>query len=83
MMMVNSCLGMDGYIVMRWSWIRLSGVTLALIIDVLRTISQNFNDTLGANQGTQHAPPDLTNDIATLVESLNDNDVYGIEQSLY
>jgi hypothetical protein len=46
----------------------------------LRTISRNFNDTLGANQGTRHAPPDLTNDIATLMESLNENNVYRFQK---
>ena len=54
--------------------------TLAPTIEVLRAISRNFNDVLGANQGTRHAPPDLTNDIATLMESLNDNNVYRFQQ---
>jgi len=40
----------------------------------------NFNDTLGVDQGTRHAPPDLTNDIATLMESLNENNMYRFQK---
>ncbi|KIM41147.1 hypothetical protein M413DRAFT_72593 [Hebeloma cylindrosporum] len=59
-----------------WDWLD----TLAPTIEVLRTIARNFNDTLGADQGTRHAPPDLTNDIATLMESLNENNVYRLQK---
>ena len=40
----------------------------------------DFNDTLGVDQGTQHAPPNLTNDIVTLMESLNENNVYHFQK---
>jgi replication-associated recombination protein RarA len=45
-------------------------------IEVLQSIAQNFNDTLGADQGNKHAPPDLTNDIEALMKNLDNNDVY-------
>jgi hypothetical protein len=35
----------------------------------------NFNDTLGDDQGTHHTPPNVTNDITTLMESLNNDNV--------
>ena len=54
-----------------WDWLD----TLAPMIEVLRNTAQNFNDTLGADQGTQHTPPDSTNDIVALMESLNENSV--------
>ena len=59
-----------------WDWLD----TLAPTIEVLRNTAQNFNDTLGADQGTRHAPPDLTNDIATLMDSLNVNNVYRLQK---
>jgi len=40
----------------------------------------NFNDTLGADQGTRHAPPNLANDIMALMESLNKNNVYQFQK---
>jgi hypothetical protein len=40
----------------------------------------NFNDTLGADQATQHAPPNMTTDIAALMESLNENNVHRFEK---
>ena len=40
----------------------------------------NFNGTLGADRETRHAPPDLTNDITTLMESLNENNVYRFQK---
>ena len=59
-----------------WDWLD----TLAPMIEVLRNIAQNFNDTLGADQGTQHTPPDSTNDIVALMESLNENSVYRLHK---
>ena len=40
----------------------------------------NFNSTLGADRETRHARPDLTNDITTLMESLNENNVYRFQK---
>jgi len=59
-----------------WDWLD----TLAPTIEVLRNTARNFNDTLGADQGTRHAPPDLTNDIVTLMDSLNENNVYRLQK---
>ncbi|KAF9477171.1 hypothetical protein BDN70DRAFT_948601 [Pholiota conissans] len=59
-----------------WDWLD----TLAPTIEVLRSIARNFNETLGADQGTRHAPPDLTNDIATLMESLKEHRVYCLNE---
>ena len=53
---------------------------MAPCIDVLRQLSKNFNDILGADQGTRHAPANLTEDITTLIESLDENKVYRIEK---
>jgi hypothetical protein len=53
---------------------------LAPTIEVLRSVARNFNDSLGADQGTRHAPPDLTNDIEALMESLDDNNVYRFQK---
>jgi hypothetical protein len=59
-----------------WDWLD----TLAPTIEVLRNIARNFNETLGADQGSRHAPPDLTNDIATLMDSLKENNVYRLQK---
>ena len=34
----------------------------------------------GANQGIRHAPADLTDDIHTLMESLDENNIYRIQK---
>ena len=39
----------------------------------------SFNDILGADQGTRHAPANLSNDIETLVESLDAHNVYRVQ----
>jgi hypothetical protein len=45
-------------------------------VEALRRLYKGFNDVLGADQGTQHAPPDLTQDIQELMKSLDDHKVY-------
>ena len=59
-----------------WEWLEL----LAPCVDVLRQLSKNFNDILGADQGTRHAPANLNEDITTLMESLDENNVYRIKK---
>lgn len=49
-------------------------------MDILRRLAKNFNNVLGADQGTRHAPPDLTEDIRTLMESLDENKVYRVQE---
>ena len=36
-------------------------------------------DILGADQGTRHPPANLTEDITTLMQSLDENNVYKIQ----
>ena len=59
-------------------------MALAGCIKILRCGSRlcflNFNDILGSDQGTQHAPANLNEDIATLMESFDENDVYRINK---
>ncbi|KAF8172686.1 hypothetical protein BJ912DRAFT_1024993 [Pholiota molesta] len=59
-----------------WEWLE----TMAPLCDALRKVAHNFNDMLGSDQGTRHAPPDLTDDIAALMESLDDNNVYRLKK---
>ena len=47
-------------------------------VEVLRQLDRTFNSVLGADQGTRHAPPDLTNDIQALISSLEEHSVYKI-----
>ena len=49
-------------------------------VEVLRGLFKSFNDDLGADQGTRHAPPDLTQDIRELMKSLDDHKVYEIQK---
>ena len=62
--------------VIDWEWLE----SIAPCVDVLRQLSKNFNDILGANQGTRHAPANLTEDITTLIKSLDENNVYRIQK---
>jgi hypothetical protein len=48
-------------------------------VEVLRQLTKIFNNALGADQGTRHAPPDLSNDIETLMDSLEEYKVYRIQ----
>lgn len=59
-----------------WEWLEM----IAPCVEVLRQLARNFNDILGADQGTRHAPPDLTKDIDMLMSSLNEHKVYQIQK---
>lgn len=48
-------------------------------VEVLRQLAKNFNNALGADQGTKHPPPDLSNDTETLMDSLDEYNVYRIQ----
>lgn len=48
-------------------------------VDVLRQLARRFNHDLGSDQGTKHAPPDLSKDISSLMASLNEHKVYEIQ----
>ena len=47
-------------------------------VEVLQQLDCTFNLILNADQGTRHAPPDLTNDIQALILSLEEHRVYKI-----
>ncbi|GLB40944.1 hypothetical protein LshimejAT787_0901590 [Lyophyllum shimeji] len=57
-----------------WEWLEL----VAPCVTALRHLANGLNDLFGDDQGTRHAPPDLTEDIETLMESLVDYRVYQI-----
>ena len=58
-----------------WEWLE----HIAPCVDVLRELARSFNDILGADQGTRHAPPNLSDDIQALMDSLNEHKVYEIQ----
>lgn len=47
-------------------------------IKVLRELATSVHGLLGAKQGDHHATPDLTDDIATLEQSLEESAVYEV-----
>ena len=59
-----------------WEWLE----RIAPCVDVLRELSRSFNDILGADQGTRHAPANLSDDIWALMDSLNEHNVYQIQE---
>lgn len=59
-----------------WEWLEHIGPC----VDVLRELARSFNDILGADQGTRHAPADLSDDIQTLMDSLDEHNVYRIQR---
>jgi hypothetical protein len=59
-----------------WEWLE----KIAPCVEILRNLARNFNDILGADVGKRHAPPNLTNDIETLTDSLEEYGVYKIQK---
>ena len=57
-----------------WPWLGM----VSPCVEVLRQLDRTFNSVLGADQGTRHAPPNLTNDIQALISSLEEHRVYKI-----
>ncbi|KAF8075810.1 hypothetical protein FPV67DRAFT_1711092 [Lyophyllum atratum] len=57
-----------------WEWLEL----VAPCVTALRQLANGLNDLLGNDQGMRHAPPDLTEDIETLMTSLEEHKVYRI-----
>ncbi|KAL0059342.1 hypothetical protein AAF712_013920 [Marasmius tenuissimus] len=55
-----------------WEWLE----KIAPCVVVLRNLTKGLNGLLGSDQGTKHAPPDLTADIQTLIENLHEREVY-------
>ncbi|THU83026.1 hypothetical protein K435DRAFT_931891 [Dendrothele bispora CBS 962.96] len=61
-----------------WEWLDM----ITPCIGVLRDIARRMNDMLGADIGTRHAPADrdLRDDIDTLMQSLDEHDVYRLKK---
>ncbi|KJA14115.1 hypothetical protein HYPSUDRAFT_122284, partial [Hypholoma sublateritium FD-334 SS-4] len=58
-----------------WDWLAMVGPC----VDVLRQLARHFNHELGSDQGTKHAPPDLSKDIDCLMSSLAEYKVYDLQ----
>ncbi|KIK61012.1 hypothetical protein GYMLUDRAFT_58999 [Collybiopsis luxurians FD-317 M1] len=61
---------------MSWQWLGI----ITLCVNVLQKLAKGVNEILGYDQGLQHTPVDLNNDIATLMDSLEDQKVYSFVQ---
>ncbi|KAJ7466949.1 hypothetical protein FB451DRAFT_1401804 [Mycena latifolia] len=55
-----------------WDWLSL----ISPCVDILRQLATKINTDLGARQGSKHASPDLQEDIAVLMDSLSEHEVY-------
>ncbi|KAJ3540608.1 hypothetical protein NM688_g6203 [Phlebia brevispora] len=55
-----------------WEWLAM----VSPCINILRTLTEQINDTLGSKQGKKHHSPDLSFDIAELMKSLRRHGVY-------
>lgn len=60
-----------------WEWLEI----IAPCITQLRQLSTMMHDTFGSFQGNKHAPPDLSNDIDELMNSLREHAVYMPQES--
>ena len=58
-----------------WEWLE----TISPCVDAISDLQKTLNDTLGGDQGMRHAPPDLRADIASLMGSLDEHNIYRIE----
>ncbi|TRM55679.1 hypothetical protein BD626DRAFT_587913 [Schizophyllum amplum] len=55
-----------------WTWLAMVSPT----VNVLRQLANHVNSELGAKQGKKHAAPDIGRDIARLMDSLEQYEVY-------
>ncbi|KAJ7443701.1 hypothetical protein FB451DRAFT_1437210 [Mycena latifolia] len=62
-----------------WDWLEM----VSPCISVLRRLSTMITKALGSDQGNKHQPPDLKNDIALLMASLREHDVYQIKGRVF
>ncbi|KAF8867617.1 hypothetical protein BD779DRAFT_1402297, partial [Infundibulicybe gibba] len=60
-----------------WEWL---DSLVGPIVNALRHLANGLHESLGADQGTRHSPPDLKNDIHTLVKSLDEHNVYRVQK---
>ncbi|KAJ6611846.1 hypothetical protein B0H10DRAFT_2165690 [Mycena sp. CBHHK59/15] len=58
-----------------WEWLEM----VSPCISVLCCLSTTITKVLGSDQGTKHQPADLKNDIALLMASLREHDVYQLK----
>ncbi|KAF9537318.1 hypothetical protein CPC08DRAFT_598986, partial [Agrocybe pediades] len=59
-----------------WDWLKV----ISPCVDALGQLARNFHAMLGANQGTRHAPPNLSKDIESLMKYISDHKVYEISK---
>ncbi|KAJ7807573.1 hypothetical protein B0H14DRAFT_3091231 [Mycena olivaceomarginata] len=62
-----------------WEWLGM----ISPCISVLRRLSTMITKALGSDQGTKHQPADLKDDIALLMASLREHDVYQIKGRVF
>ncbi|KAJ7043255.1 hypothetical protein C8F04DRAFT_944756 [Mycena alexandri] len=60
-----------------WDWLAL----VSPCVDILRTLATRINTDLGARQGAKHTIPNLAEDIAALMDSLDEHGVYTLQRS--
>ncbi|EDR00314.1 uncharacterized protein LACBIDRAFT_314453 [Laccaria bicolor S238N-H82] len=58
-----------------WDWLSL----VSLCIDVLRRVAKKIHSELGSQLGSKHTIPDLHKDIQTLMDALNEHEVYVVK----
>ncbi|KAJ6595416.1 hypothetical protein B0H10DRAFT_2167812 [Mycena sp. CBHHK59/15] len=59
-----------------WDWLAL----ISPCVDILRSLATRIHTDLGARQGSKHTIPNLEEDIAALMDSLEEHDVYMLQQ---
>ncbi|KAF8162231.1 hypothetical protein BJ912DRAFT_1098508 [Pholiota molesta] len=59
-----------------WEWLE----TISPCVVALGELQKTLNDTLGGDQGTKHAPPDLKDDIESLMTILQEHKIYQIQK---
>ncbi|KAJ7731865.1 hypothetical protein B0H16DRAFT_1427291 [Mycena metata] len=62
-----------------WEWLGM----VAPCVTALRHLSTSIINILGSDQGTKHAPPDLSTDIELLMNSLTEHEVYQIKGRVF
>jgi hypothetical protein len=55
-----------------WEWLEM----IAPCVNILRELAKEMHSALGSDQGVKHHPPDLTDDIQRLADSLDDAGIY-------
>ncbi|KAJ6626313.1 hypothetical protein B0H10DRAFT_2211201 [Mycena sp. CBHHK59/15] len=58
-----------------WDWLAM----ISPCVDILRTLATRIHTYLGARQGSKHTIPNLDEDIAALMDSLDEHDMYTLQ----